>query len=204
MSAITFNNSNSPSEYSTQSSQDISLNTQESPARSQVLSTPTSSPFQSPSRPVDEEDAEGEDDAGIPVEEEEDGVRIHRSNYLWFRGQDLPEVGTRFDVTVTQVDQPDIVYIQRYPPSLDDPLFADDANDATAPNAYTELKELEDVSGLINCEGYYEGKSLNVKPTIGKINRFLEFSYDVITFYVSHHGNCKCRSVEAGLKGFLK
>lgn len=141
---------------STQSSvRTSSFNTQESPARSQGMSTLPSSPssLQSSTRHKEEE--------------EEDAV-LQSSDYFWFRGQELPDVGVCFDVTVTQVDQPDIVYIQRYPPSLDDPLFADDAYDATAENAYVELKELEDISGLINCADFFEDKKLNVKPSVGK------------------------------------
>ena len=74
-----------------------------------------------------------------------------------YTAQTLPSMGTRFDVTVTQVDQPNIVYIQRYPVSGEsgDVLFVDDSGDDTAENAYTELAELEEISYNINSENYF-------------------------------------------------
>lgn len=79
---------------------------------------------------------------------------------LTYTNQLLPDVGVQFDVTVTQVDRPDLVYIQRFPPSFDgDLMLVDDSADTTAQNAYKELVLLEELSFDINnaeCFGHEE------------------------------------------------
>lgn len=84
---------------------------------------------------------------------------IHHSAYLWYTEQQLPKQGVLFDVQVTQVNQPDLVYIQRNPPNEDEELFADDSSDQTAANAYAEIDQLYAVSDLINSEEYFNKNS---------------------------------------------
>ena len=84
-------------------------------------------------------------------------------------------------MTVTQVDQPNLVYIQRYPASgEDDAMLVDDSADVTAQNSYDELAELEELSFNINSEEFFghdlenvptnlvkEGKSIPLKTLYG-------------------------------------
>lgn len=101
-------------------------------------------------------------------------IEMQNYEYLWFRDQELPKVGVRFDVTVTQVDQPDIIYIQRFPPSEDDPLLTNDREDGTAEKAYDQINELENLSYLINTEGYFSKESRMPLPIIGKYCALIE------------------------------
>ena len=69
----------------------------------------------------------------------------------------LPEEGIAFDVTVTQVDTPNIVFLQRIPPTEDDQGYADDS-DPTVHIANDHLLQLEDISERINTPDYFDGK----------------------------------------------
>ena len=88
--------------------------------------------------------------------------------------QSLPDVGIKFDVTVTQVDRPNLVYIQRCPPSSDgDLMLVDDSADITAQNAYKELVLLEEISFNINSVEFFEDKENIVSDQIKKGKLFL-------------------------------
>jgi len=69
----------------------------------------------------------------------------------WYVEQELP-VGIPFDVCVTQVDSPNIVFAQRFPPSDSDPLHCNDCNDLTAKNGYREFQQLQDMYDFMNDE----------------------------------------------------
>lgn len=73
----------------------------------------------------------------------------------------LPVEGIAFDVTVTQVDSPNIVFLQRIPPTKDDPGYADGI-DPTIHIANDHLMQLENISEKLNSPDYFEGKP-NVK-----------------------------------------
>ena len=67
----------------------------------------------------------------------------------------LPELGVEFDVTVTQIDQPDCVFVQRVPPLEDEVGLAED-EDPTVDDAAAELQELEDMALRINRPEYFK------------------------------------------------
>ena len=79
----------------------------------------------------------------------------------------LPNVGRLFVVVVTQIDCPNLVYIQRLPPSADSPLFVDDSEDPSAEDAYNQIQELELISELINQEGCFDSQLFTKTPQIG-------------------------------------
>ena len=59
------------------------------------------------------------------------------------------------------MDRPNLVFIQRYPPVDNETLFADDSMDQTASVAYTEISELEELSYIINQEGFFGDEKIN-------------------------------------------
>jgi len=87
-----------------------------------------------------------------------------------FTSQTLPVIGVRFDVTVTQVDRPNLVFIQRCPPTDNETLLADDSIDPTASNAYSEISELEELSYKINQESFFREEKLDGKAEKGIFN----------------------------------
>lgn len=69
----------------------------------------------------------------------------------------LPEKGVVFDVTVTQVDRPNVVFLQHIPPTEEDPGFGSD-KDPTIHIANDHLIQLEAISRKINSPSYFESK----------------------------------------------
>lgn len=67
----------------------------------------------------------------------------------------LPGEGVEFDVTITQIDQPDFVYIQRVPPLGDKEGLALD-EDPTLGEATAELCQLELMVQRINQPDYFK------------------------------------------------
>jgi len=118
--------------------------------------------------------------ADKPITRVLDKKQHHQQNEIvstYYASQSLPDVGIQFDVTVTQVDRPNLVYIQRYPPSFDgDVMLVDDSADITAQNAYKELILLEEISFNINSVEFFEHKenivSDQVKKDYACIGRF--------------------------------
>eukprot|EP00111_Clytia_hemisphaerica_P005366 TCONS_00015509-protein len=74
---------------------------------------------------------------------------------LTYTEQTLPDVGVRFDVNVTQVDRPDLVYIQRASVTEGETSLSDDSIDHTAFSAYEDLTELWELSENINSDGFF-------------------------------------------------
>uniref|UniRef100_T2M6M2 Tudor domain-containing protein 1 n=1 Tax=Hydra vulgaris TaxID=6087 RepID=T2M6M2_HYDVU len=89
------------------------------------------------------------------------------SKIMEYKKPRFPNLGKRFDVIVTQVDSPNLVYIQRYPPSDDCPLFVDDSEDVSAADAYNQIQELHLMSEMINQENYFDNLSYIKTPHIG-------------------------------------
>jgi len=93
---------------------------------------------------------------------------VHHSEYLWYSEQQLPPIGVRFDVQVTQVNDPHLVFIQRNPPMDGEELFASDANDETADNAYAEIDRLYEITDVLNSEEFLNDDSLRLPdPIVG-------------------------------------
>ena len=68
---------------------------------------------------------------------------------------ELPEDGIRFDVTITHIEQPDCLFIQRVPPSGADMRLSDDP-DPTLETATYELRMLEQMMTKINAPEYFK------------------------------------------------
>ena len=67
----------------------------------------------------------------------------------------LPLDDIRYDVTITHIERPDCLYIQRFPPTGKDPGFSDDA-DPTLEAAAEELQTLEEIMAKINEPDYFK------------------------------------------------
>ena len=81
----------------------------------------------------------------------------------------LPEVGVEFDLTITQIDQPDCVFIQRVPLQDGEQGLAED-EDPTMDEAAAELQQLELMAQRINQPEYF--KKLLPLTTAWKGNNF--------------------------------
>lgn len=68
---------------------------------------------------------------------------------------ELPGDGIRFDVTITHIERPDCIYIQRVPPTEVDKGYSDDP-DPTLENAAEELRTLEEIMAKINSADYFK------------------------------------------------
>ena len=67
----------------------------------------------------------------------------------------LPLDDIRYDVTITHIERPDCLYIQRVPPTDKDPGFSDDP-DPTLEAAAEELQTLEEIMAKINEPDYFK------------------------------------------------
>ena len=67
----------------------------------------------------------------------------------------LPLDDIRYDVTITHIERPDCLYIQRVPPTDKDPGFSDDP-DPTQEAAAEELQTLEEIMAKINEPDYFK------------------------------------------------
>ena len=85
-----------------------------------------------------------------------------------YKKQTLPEVGTLFDVTVTQVNQPDLIYIQRLPPLPSEPCLCDDSLDPTAMEGYAEIEMLNEISDIFNEDEFIKELKPLADPVVGK------------------------------------
>lgn len=68
---------------------------------------------------------------------------------------ELPGDGIRFDVTITHIERPDCIFIQRVPPTEVDKGFSDDP-DPTLEDAAEELRTLEEIMAKINSADYFK------------------------------------------------
>ena len=68
---------------------------------------------------------------------------------------ELPGDGIRFDVTITHIERPDCLFIQRVPPTEIDEGFSDDP-DPTLEGATEELRMLEEIMAKINNKDYFK------------------------------------------------
>lgn len=87
-------------------------------------------------------------------------------DYLWFTEQKLPKKGSRFPVMVTQVNQPDVVYIQRLPVD-ENGSFCGASDDDTATDAFNNLMLLGSLSEVINRKDFFKDQHLTLKPLVG-------------------------------------
>ena len=71
----------------------------------------------------------------------------------------LPEIGVLFDVSVTQVENPDTIFIQRYPATSEEGPFAKD-EDETLDIAKDQIDELGRISVLMNSPGFFDDNSV--------------------------------------------
>ena len=85
-----------------------------------------------------------------------------------YKKQTLPEVGALFDVTVTQVNQPDLIYIQRLPPLPSEPCLCDDSLDPTAMEGYAEIEMLNEISDIFNEDEFIKELKPLADPVVGK------------------------------------
>ena len=75
-------------------------------------------------------------------------------NLMQLPPNELPKMGIGFDVTVTHIDEPNFVYLQRVTPSSVDPALSQDP-DPTLTIAELYLTELEELAGKINQPKYF-------------------------------------------------
>lgn len=68
---------------------------------------------------------------------------------------ELPGDGIRFDVTITHIERPDCIFIQRVPPTEEDMGFSNDP-DPTLESAAQELRTLEEMMAKINSADYFK------------------------------------------------
>lgn len=68
---------------------------------------------------------------------------------------ELPGDEIRFDVTITHIERPDCLFIQRVPPTEMDKGYADDP-DPTLDDATEELRTLEEIMARINSPEYFK------------------------------------------------
>ena len=68
---------------------------------------------------------------------------------------ELPGDGIRFDVTITHIERPDCIFIQRVPPTEADKGFSEDP-DPTLESAAEELRTLEEIMAKINSADYFK------------------------------------------------
>ena len=68
---------------------------------------------------------------------------------------DLPNDGIRFDVTITHIEQPDCLYIQRVPPTDADEGLSNE-HDPTLEKAASELRSLEQLMAKINEPDFFK------------------------------------------------
>lgn len=68
---------------------------------------------------------------------------------------DLPNDGIRFDVTITHIERPDCLYIQRVPPTDTDEGLSNE-HDPTLEKAALELRSLEQLMAKINEPDFFK------------------------------------------------
>ena len=68
---------------------------------------------------------------------------------------ELPGDGIRFDVTITHIERPDCLFIQRVPPTEEARGYSDDP-DPTLEDAAEELRALEEIMAKINHADYFK------------------------------------------------
>lgn len=68
---------------------------------------------------------------------------------------ELPGDDIRFDVTITHIERPDCLFIQRVPPTDKDEGFSDDP-DPTLESASEELQTLEEIMAKINEPEFFK------------------------------------------------
>lgn len=68
---------------------------------------------------------------------------------------ELPVDDIRFDVTITHIERPDCLFIQRVPPTDEDEGFSDDP-DPTLESASEELQALEEIMAKINEPEFFK------------------------------------------------
>jgi len=68
---------------------------------------------------------------------------------------ELPGDGICFDVTITHIERPDCIFIQRVPPTEEDVGFSNDP-DPTLESAAQELRTLVEMMAKINSADYFK------------------------------------------------
>ena len=117
-----------------------------------------------------------------------------------YREPTLPEIGVHFDVHVTQVERPNMVFIQRLFHSEDvDGPFAND-NDETEEIAREQQDEYHRMATLMNSEGFFDDASVleSIEPGIFLLLLVLFFLYlcnftciiSYCMFISYHHFDC--------------
>ena len=84
-----------------------------------------------------------------------------------FIEQTLPQAGVHFDVTITQVDRPNVVFIQRLPPYEDDGPYSLDDDD-TEMIAREHIDQLRRISMMMNSEEFFDDNSSVDHLRVGK------------------------------------
>ena len=80
---------------------------------------------------------------------------------------ELPGDGIRFDVTITHIERPDCLYIQRVPPTDTDKGLSDDP-DPTLLSASLELRSLEQLMEKINAPDFFKNYTPLTTATTGR------------------------------------
>lgn len=81
---------------------------------------------------------------------------------------ELPGDGIRFDVTITHIERPDCLYIQRVPPTDTDKGLSDDP-DPTLLSASLELRSLEQLMEKINAPDFFKNYTPLTTATTGML-----------------------------------
>lgn len=80
----------------------------------------------------------------------------------------LPQIGIHFDITVTQVERPNMVFIQRLPAFDGEACYARDEDD-TEEIAKEHIDELRRMSLLLNSPEFFEDNYTIDRVNTGKV-----------------------------------
>jgi len=105
---------------------------------------------------------------------------------------ELPGDGIRFDVTITHIERPDCIFIQRVPPTEVDQGISDDP-DPTLDSATEELRTLEEIMAKINSADYFKKYTPLTTASEGELSLPFMVEFRVLmalTIYNSIFRNC--------------
>ena len=101
-----------------------------------------------------------------------------------YQGPILPEIGVQFDVHVTQVEKPNVVFVQRlFYSENDDGPFSNDS-DETEDIAREQQEEHHRMSMLMNSKDFFDESSLLDRVEPGLLQLRLEFCTYIAFQYV--------------------
>ena len=93
----------------------------------------------------------------------------------------LPQIGVHFDISVTQVEKPNVVFVQRFPSFDGEEQYANDEDD-TEEIAKEHIEELNRMSALINSPEFFDDTYFLEKLNAGQPLRFFTLSLFITSY----------------------